>query len=272
MDLEVVYIAYAGYGPEPVARFFRSYEKYPAGTPHRLTVAAKGHGAGDGLDALVRRCAQVDARVVEVPDGGLDIGTYLHMAARSTARVLCLLNSSSVILGESWLAKLFHARNRQGGGAVSATGSWESLSSDELGLAHGRGTGYVRTWMRYMRRCIDFPPFPNPHLRTNALLIEPADLFAPALAPPASKGDAWLFESGRRGLSATLRRRGLPLGVVGRDGSHYPADRWHRSGTFWQGEQANLLVGDNQTRRYRDGDEATRKQLSSLAWRAPSAR
>ena len=38
------------------------------------------------------------------------------------------------------------------------------------------------------------------------------------------------------------------------------------SETFWQGEQDNLLVADNQTESYQRGDPGRRYALSTFAW------
>ena len=54
--------------------------------------------------------------------------------------------------------------------------------------------------------------------------------------------------------------------VVGADGEAYEKQRWHESNTFWQAQQENLVVEDNQSRDYRDGDGGRRLFLSLLAW------
>ncbi len=54
--------------------------------------------------------------------------------------------------------------------------------------------------------------------------------------------------------------------MAGRDGGVFACPDWPKSFTFWQGEQDNLLIGDNQTLAYRDGDTVTRRVLSGYAW------
>jgi hypothetical protein len=201
----------------------------------------------------------------------LDVGTYFHVAARIRADILCLLNSNAEILGDAWLGKLVGALRSQGGGAVSATGSWESLVDNQWGLRPVHPVRLLRWLLRLSRFAWHFPRFPNPHLRTNALVIRRADLLRFGPVRPTSKEEAWRFESGRAGLSAGLRRRGLPLAIVGRDGRVFNVCEWNSSGTFWQGEQANLLIADNQTQRYALADLAAREALERNAWSRPSA-
>lgn len=54
--------------------------------------------------------------------------------------------------------------------------------------------------------------------------------------------------------------------VVDSLGATYDAEHWDRSCTFYQGEQDGLLVADNQTLFYTNGDADRRRLLSTLAW------
>lgn len=267
--VDVFYIAFHDYGLEPLRRFLASYRRWSAGCPHTLIVALKGYAGSTDTAVAMALCRSTGALAIEVPDGGLDIGTYFHLAAQSRATTLCLMNTNAEILGDAWLAKLVGALDEQGGGAVSATGSWESLASDHLRPRSWRPTAMLRQVWRYGRAWRDFPAFPNAHLRTNALVIARKAWLGLGTVQPAGKEAAWRFESGRRGLSGLLGGGGAALRIVGRDGRGFAPDDWDRSGTFWQGEQENLLIGDNQTRRYQDGTPALRAELHRLAWQTP---
>jgi hypothetical protein len=61
------------------------------------------------------------------------------------------------------------------------------------------------------------------------------------------KLSAYKFESGKESLTNQVRNLGLRVLVVGRDGQAYDPEHWHRSNTFWQSREENLLVADNQT-------------------------
>jgi hypothetical protein len=80
------------------------------------------------------------------------------------------------------------------------------------------------------------------------------------------KSDALELESGRRSLTAQIERSGLRPVVVGADGRVYERDEWAESKTFWQMRQENVLVEDNQTEQFAQGDEALRSFLSRFAW------
>jgi hypothetical protein len=54
--------------------------------------------------------------------------------------------------------------------------------------------------------------------------------------------------------------------VVGRDGKAYKKEDWNKSNTFWQDNQENLLISDNQTNKYSRAYSKERMALSLLAW------
>ena len=81
-----------------------------------------------------------------------------------------------------------------------------------------------------------------------------------------SKRDAYRFESGKNGLTMQIVREGKRVLVVGKDGMAYEQNAWHESKTFWQSEQENLLVADNQTRDYAEGSSSRRRYLRLTAW------
>lgn len=77
---------------------------------------------------------------------------------------------------------------------------------------------------------------------------------------------AYKFESGKKGLTRQILDMGKEVLVVGKDGAGYKMGLWNRSKTFWQDDQENLLVADNQTRSYQNGTMEQRRYLSIMAW------
>ncbi|MHB8654742.1 MAG: hypothetical protein ACYDA9_12780 [Terriglobia bacterium] len=81
-----------------------------------------------------------------------------------------------------------------------------------------------------------------------------------------SKFAAYKFESGKHSLTRQIMSMNLNVLVVGRDGKGYENEEWSKSNTFWQRDQSNLLLADNQTIRYLSGDNKTKQYLSRSAW------
>jgi hypothetical protein len=131
-------------------------------------------------------------------------------------------------------------------------------------------TGSIVSTLRSLRpmpmQLLRYPPFPSCHLRTNAFMVDRPLFGSLRIGRVASKADAYLLESGRASFTRQLQRRGLRTLVVARDGSCYEQQRWPASRTFWQADQQQLLIADNQTRSYANGSLERRRLLSAFAW------
>jgi hypothetical protein len=282
-SLCVVHLARAANGIEPLAAFLDSYRAHPAGIEHDLVIVFKGFkGDLPGEYESILRDVSHERRFVT--DRGVDIDVYFEAARTLKHQALCFVNSFSVILVDGWLRKLYVALASDGVGLVGATGSWQSIylpytTPASLAAARARRPAWRRQilrWFPFLRRIRQyfyrrrmrnlFDPFPNGHLRTNAFMLRRETAERVELLPTRRKLDAYLFESGKRGLTQQVLAMSLKVLVVGRGGDTYELSNWHASNTFWRLEQANLLVADNQTRAYAVANRDTRMHLSTLAW------
>jgi hypothetical protein len=252
-----------------VRPFFSSYEAHDAGIDHSLRVVVKGWQTVPGLDTVVKLAGRLGAEVIPLQDDGFDFGAYFRVVPAIHESWICLVNTNSRILAPKWLAHLFRGACGEGIGAAGATGSWESSSRNAyLGVPSEGIRMAPRSIARTAYNWLHFPAFPNPHLRSNAILTRTSLFkeFARTRRIPMSKRDAHILESGRTGFSAFLHRRRLKLVVCGANGSIYcPAD-WPVSATFRSLKQHNLLVADNQTLQYESQPKAVRYSLQLAAW------
>ena len=247
--------------------FLDSYRTHKTRPAADLVVVVKGWHGVLGLEDVRRSARAVSASVVELPDNGYDFGAYFRIAAQLDHAWLCLLNTHSRILADDWLDKLLATAERPGIGAAGATGSWGSLTPRWRGPG-ASVLGRIAWPLRFVAAIRRFPRFPNPHLRSNALIISRRTFvsFADAGRLPSGKADAQFLESGRGGLTAFLRSRGLRTVVVGADGQSFEVEDWIASGTFRVPGQANLMIADNQTRAYEGADRSMRRILEFAAW------
>jgi hypothetical protein len=244
---------WAPLGPAPLQRFLDSYRRHGAGTAHRLLVVFNGFSDGQDLAPWRAPLADLEHEELRLERPLLDLAAYREAAERIPAQQHCFVNSHSVILHDNWLGSLADHLSEPGVGIVGVAGSFESAYSA------------APFWLRRRRRR-DFPPFPNPHLRSNGFMLERElmlDLDWPA---PRSKAAAWALESGSKSISRQVWDRGLEVLVVGRDGVPYPPARWRESATFRGGDQSNLLIADNRTRQYQEADPTLRRRLEEMAW------
>jgi hypothetical protein len=272
--ISLIYLAWRPYGLDTFTRFVASYRKYRSGTAHHLTIAFKGFGAESELAEYEAHLAGIDHGRLVVPDEGYDIGTYLLAAGRIPSPYYCFMNTKSVILAQDWLAILHQFARDPRVGAVGATASCESLYSEHLQQRAAPAPEGTPAWRLLVRRSLVnrlrhrylYPPYPNPHLRTNAFMIRKDVLASIRTRRIGNRIDTSRFENGRESLTRQLLRRGLDVLIAGRDGAAYSGIEWRRSRTFWQYEQENLLVGDNQTEKYALADARQRELLRRRAW------
>jgi hypothetical protein len=269
-SIAVVYLARGlPGGLDAVRSFFASYETYDPGILHSLRVVVKGWDAVPGLDVVTKLAGRFGAEVIPLQDDGYDFGAYFRAIPGVQERWICLLNTNSRIRSRNWLAYLFEGASRDDVGAAGATGSWESqFRNAYLGVASGGISLAARSMGRTAYNWLHFQGFPNPHLRSNAILTQTALFkeFASNCIIPRCKRDAHILESGRTGFSAFLRRRRLKPVVCGANGNiYYPAE-WPASATFRSLGQRNLLVADNQTLQYESQPSAVRYSLQLAAW------
>ena len=222
-----------------------SYERYPAGIDHSLYVIHKGFQNERDLDWATSFFRRIEHIPVHVEDDRFDIGAYLDAAPKVSEGTLCLLNTGSEILCRDWLVKLAVNFNQPNVALVGSTGSFESLND------------YNSV----------FPGFPNAHLRSNAFMIDRNTFCSIAGAFHfKEKVDAFLFESGPLSMTRRIQEQGLEILVVGRNGRGYSPRWWPHSGTFRQGMQSNLLIGDNQTRNFDAMTWPEKREASNASW------
>lgn len=247
-DIDSVDVFYLARGADEdfagkARRFVESYRRYPAGAPHRLILLLKGFHNRAELRNGLAIFEGLDLPTLNLPDDGFDIEAYYRAAFRSKAQQVCFLNTSAVLNGDLWLAKLRHNLDRPGVALVGATGSYEGAVGGKL-------------------------QYPNPHVRTNAFMMARQDfLMTRQESRLTTKMDAYELEHGERSITAQCLASGRFVLVVGKDGRGYPPYLWPTSGTFRQGLQENLLVRDGQTEFFAAASVPLKQQLFHLAWR-----
>ena len=288
----VVHLVRRSNGEAPLRAFLDSYRAHDAGAEHELVLLFKGFAPGE--TEPLRALVGVPSLALHVPDDGLDLTAYRAVAAQLDHERVCFLNSFSEIQTSGWLRLLSSALDERGAAAAGASGSWASLRSFRLfllglpsayrevlgdraavaaafadaqsGPRRGAAARMATALGELPQALVGYRPFPAPHLRTNAFLVERARFAGLRARGLATKAGSHRFESGRRGMSAQLRAASGRLLVVGADGEARDVDDWPAGDVFWQGDQRELLVADNQTRLYARAAPDVRTVLSRQAW------
>jgi hypothetical protein len=141
---------------------------------------------------------------------------------------------------------------------------------DRRAAALGRGLYLLLRPDRYFLRLYEYGRYPNPHVRSNAFMIERARFLSLHMPSFAKKSGAYRFESGRRSMTKQIMAQGLKPVVVGRDGTIYDIQEWKAASTYWVGQQANLIAADRRTNQYANGSRDRRTRLQDYAWVHPA--
>jgi len=299
-DIGVIYLYRFSEGGDPVRRFIRSYREQPAGVAHDLHVIFKGFPDRRSLTLAQLLFEDIPINPIELEDTGYDIGSYVQAAKVVPNKRLIFFNTFSQILVRDWLAHFDRALSVPGIGLVGASGSWHANTSSYEGAlkaliyrirrfpAHLRNNSkrgiisnstlpmrkrplrrYLLSPFGYLYCLIEFGRHPNPHIRTNAFMIERSRFLSLKFPSFKNKGDVYKFESSRRSMTKQTMAQGLNPVVVDRVGNVYSISEWRLSSTFWSNDQVNLIVADNRTAEYAAGNKEVREFLEDYAWVRP---
>jgi hypothetical protein len=297
-DLALVHLVRKANGAEPFREFLESYRAVDAGSDHDLVLLLKGFDSQREADEAAALAGGLEAQRIYVDDAGFDVGAYFAATDRLEHARLCFVNSFTTARVPGWLGTLETALRLPGAGIAGATGSWASHWSwlrSNLGLASPYRDAFTsRAWAQAQsmrltparRRALSpvwaqhliasifvlpsfvrrFGPFPAAHVRTNGFVVEREVMRSLERLRIRRKYDALVVESGHRSVTRQIQELGLRPLLAGADGEAHDVADWARSGVFWQREQENLLLEDNQTRAYRDADLDLRTFYSTFAW------
>jgi hypothetical protein len=270
-DICVVHLVRKKNGIEPFRNFLDSYLNHPAGVGHELLILFKGFSGSSDITPYESLLKNTPHTFLVLPDTGFDLGPYFVAAERSNCRYLCFLNSFSLVQANDWLLKLYRQITKPGVGLVGATGSWGSMCPGRLTTKKA-----LPLWKKLLRPLVwrmirayfrlYFEPFPNSHIRTNGFMVSRDAMLKIRRGPLLTKMHAYRLESGKNSITRQIERMGLEAIVVGKDGVGYGKNEWDVSNTFWSQAQSNLLIADNQTRKYDAEEGEQRSRWERFAW------
>ncbi len=273
-DVCVVHLVRSRNGIEPFKRFIRSYSQHRAGVEHDFIVIFKGFSRDEDTRDYRKLMSCFQYKTLFVRDYGYDVRAYFVAVKTFHYKYYCFLNSFSCILDDDWLMKMYTYITQPNVGLVGCSGSYESLYTNFI---NGPQTGIhgsfltsvakrLKQWKKQTRRKIAFDPFPNYHIRTNGFIISREVINKVQFPFILNKMDAYKFESGKKSLSKQVLKMDRELLIVGKNGRRYDKDEWGASQSFWQGNQSNLLIADNQTDFYQFAEPELKAKLSKRAW------
>jgi hypothetical protein len=272
----VVFLMWLPYGIEYLERFARSYQTFHPGYPHQLVLLFNGTSLVNDYESFLSSAKKLfsDFEILEL-EKGQDIDAYFYAASKRREEYILFLNTFSEFRAGNWL-KFYHDAFREDVGIVGATGSYQSLLTTTLkeNPWHWQKDAGIKQNVRkyklllktYSIRRFLLKKFPNPHIRTNAFMVKRNLFLKMKHWKLKKKFDAYLFENGKESLTNQVISAGLKPVIIDKHGNSYEIDKWKESHTFWNGDQENLLVSDNQTDLYQKANNDYKQTLRQNAW------
>jgi len=267
----VVHLVRRKNGVEPFRSFLASYLGNSAGIDHELLILYKGFPREADIVSYEELLRDVPHSSLTITDFGFDLRSYFIAAEKCNSKYFCFLNSFSVILDKDWLLKLYQHISQPSVGIVGVTGSWGSIGHSQLIKTKAASYWHLlkRSLFKYPKKILVskyFLAFPNYHIRTNGFIIMRDTMLKIRRGRLLTKIQGFFLESGKDSITKQVELMGLRPMVVGKDGKGYEKREWDISNTFWRREQENLLISDNQTRKYDKADSDWKKKWEFFAW------
>ena len=256
----IFHLVRAANDPSVFRSFAASLLAAPPSSEWTLELIFKGFPSEAATAPFRAQVTAVPTHCCFIDDSGYDISSYLAAARRTSHDTAVFFNSFSEIIEPRWFEILRDAFIRPGVGVVGATGSLESV------VRNHRIYGGAKNLALAAGLLALFPPFPNPHIRTNAFMIARESFLA--LRAPAIKTrlGALVYESGWTSMTRQLQACGLAPMIVDRAGRAFSSEAWADARTFRSGSQENVIVRDNRIKEYEVASLERRALLRRLAF------
>ncbi len=279
-NIAVVYLVWLPYGIGHFKDFIDSYLAHKNTLQHKLVIAFNGMANCEKKESedYIRFLKEKNITNFKCCyfDAGQDIKIYKSLADElKDFEYMLYLNSYSIILCDHWLSH-FVNNMKPGIGVVGASGVYSSYFKSiriKTWADLNSKISLTRKWklLKYLIKLFlfhyfEFSQYPNPHIRTNAFFIKRSIFSSLVFNDKPGKLAAYAFENGRNSMTRQLFDLGLECVVVDKNGNGYICQNWYKSNVFWQNDQDNLVVSDNQTRKYSDANDTEKLFYQKLAW------
>jgi len=262
----VAYIAYAPFGLVKFKKFILSYLKYSSGEKHDLLICYKGFS---DYKEIFKWKSIVPSKHIEFFEknekNDFDIGSYFRIAEKYKDRHILYISSHQTINCNKWL-KIFKNHYKENS-VICSSAVYTSISSQFLNFYYSQFTKFQQ--LRWgIKHWLNVKYFPNPHIRTVGFLIKAKDLLSLKIDKNKfiKKIETNYFESGRKGLSNQLLKRGFNLILVNSDNKSFRIRDWGKSKTFYLDNQEKIIFNDNQTYTYFKASQKKKIKMNKSVW------
>lgn len=227
----------------------------------------------DEVDAIIKVKNLFKYSHMVIDDHLFDLNSYIECANQYENKYFLFLNSYSILNCGNWLNIYLQAMCGHDSVFIGSSASCEGLGYNPpllnrinfFGIIEWLGRSLMRR-IYSIRFMFSGAVFPNPHIRTNAFLIDRVSFleYFQLNGYPRSKFQCYLVESGLNSLTKFMIKKSSNVAIVSNKGEVFNVSYWSSANLFRSKfSEDRLIVTDNRTREY---DAASIERKARLTW------
>ena len=262
----VVYLISAYDNRENLKQFINNYLKFDAGSKHELVICFKNF---DKQDDIFKIGELKLINYTEFLDNNkfndYDWGSYRRISKKYYDKIIFFMNCHCRPLVNNWLR---HFKNNYTEKTLlGPAGSYESMVNSALKGKHSKSK--IKSIFYAISNLVDFPLFPNPHIRSNCFMISASNFLDLKLNKfyKYKKKGTWINESGRMGMTNQLKRKKFNIYVINSDGNKFKENEWQKSDTYALNKQSKLIIEDKFSLIFKNKKDNERLNFQNSIWK-----
>lgn len=199
-------------------QFLESYVNHPPGIAHDTVIVSNGAAVSDHTTALFGDMP--GCSFIEHDNSGWDIGGFQKAAATVPCDLMVFFGAHSYFRGPNWLARMVEI--------------WQQHGDTLYGCTGNQGNVACGVW---------------PHIRTTAFWCSPKlmNAYPHKISSEGSGGQRYEMEHGKNCMTNWIKSIGKHPWIVGWNTVAHVDNCDSIPGTYHQGSQHNVMVGDRLT-------------------------
>jgi hypothetical protein len=260
----VVYLCTKYVNDDIFFKFIKNYKKYPSGIKHKLLICFKNIDKSK-IKYLKSKITKLNYDQFDdaSTQNDWDFMSFYRIAKKYKDYLIFFLNNQCYPIKKKWLWLVtLNYKNKR---VLGTSGSYESISS--RGFLRNQNENILFYLFRVIKYLINFPLFPNPHIRTSNFMISGKDYLKYKFEQKYStKFDSLKTESGRNSITNFFKKKGFELLIINSEGKAFSEEYWKFSETYCYKNQNKLIISDRRTRKYQNFSLKNKKEKTKIVW------
>ena len=261
----VIYLISVYDKKENLTNFIKYYKRFNSGAKHKLLICFKNFKKEDPIFKnpslkLIKYIKYIDNNNFN----DYDWGSYRRIAKIYNENIIFFMNCHSYPLVKNWLK--FFVNHYKPKTLLGPCGSYESMVKNPINSINEKN--YFKSILYSISNFVDFPLFPNPHIRSNCFMLSAKDLLSLKATNKYrfKKKSTWIDESGRNGMTNQLLKKNFSIFIINHDNKKFDIGDFKKSETYAYKEQSKLIISDKFTRQYQHSNKIKKNIIKKNIW------